>query len=349
MDNLGPLSVTSLWNRNKDSLFIASSLSLSRNLKNFPFPSRLATSDKKHIYQLISSQLHRKNSHLKTAEGYTLCGNDKEWIRDFFLLQEPINQLQHSEGIAIDAKAKILALINAEDHLHLYSTSPSNQLESGFNRILALENKMNRSVDFAFSNRFGFLTSNPKYCGSALKIRAFLHLPLLLNKGLPRGDQQALLYSNFQGQPYQDAEHTPSFFTGSILVLENNPALGQTEESALLSIQEQCEQFQHAETLLRNEMKNHPTCMIKNEIARHFGLLKHSWSLSHTELIDAITSMKLGIDLNLVSGHNHTLLNMILMSSGKANLKKSLPDIEDINHQRALQVQQLLKRLRLNT
>lgn len=338
----------SLWKRCDESIFLLSRLSLARNIAPFSFPPTLGDSDKKQLFQLLNRTIQSLYPSLKLYEGNQLTGEEKQWISEYFFLREPINQLSHFEAIAQLPNSPLLILLNLNDHLTLHFTRSGNTLRSGQKKILQLQQKIGQTLEFAFSSRFGFLTSQPKDCGTALKQSALLHLPLSLSKLPSFEKEKKSLFSNVTGERFGPSHDPQTFFKHSLVRVESEPAQGYNEDQSLLTLEETCMKLQFDEIEQRKMIKETLPSEIKNAVARSYGLLKHSLSLSHDELIEMALSLKLGVDLDLVHGIKHQHLNQVFFTSSATLLTFGNSDQLEVERLRITHAQRLLKRLRLN-
>lgn len=339
-------SMPPLWERGADNIFLASSYSLSRNISPFSFPACMEPSDKKQLFELLKNQLTKIKPNLQLLEGNSLQGDDKQFISEHLLLKNPINQIGPLEAIGFEAKKSLFITINLENHLTIHFLKAGNTLEKGLKEVQRLENQLGKNLDFAFSPRFGFLTASPRECGSALQARALLHLPLSLKDKNLTLNKEAV-FSNFHGQVYQSQEDPLTFFTHGLIWIESNPSLGYNQEQALFSLLEASTQLECEEKKKRKAEKKSPSEELINSVTRSYGMLKHSWSLSHTELLEILQSFKLGLDLGLIEGVKPTLLNRMLLQSSHY-LDPNNSEKQTRERLRITQTQALLKRLRLN-
>lgn len=352
-------SLPNIWSRRDERIHLASRCFLSRNLNTFCFPSKLDLNARAQIFNFLSKELTNRARRLARPciyEGSRVSGEYKQWITEHFLLCTPINQTCGGEGFVLDKSGKVIILINCNDHLQIQATYPGDDLQGCFEKVIQLETKINSTVDFAYSDKFGFLTANPSQCGTALNISTLLHLPVLcLQKHWQHLDQQNIILSNIHGQIAKDIELKEkdlNFFTGGLVWVQNRFTLGKTEEQALSSVINQSLRFSLEEKQLRQSLNVHLPDF-KNQVSRAYGLLKYSWSLETTELIQAAGILKLALDLALVKGSSHRQLNQLLFSCGRGFIEhETMGTAKDVNKTleqlRGEKVHALLKRLRLN-
>ena len=67
-------------------------------------------------------------------------------------------------------------LLNDKDHLNIFIVRPDFKLKTSYNILEEVEDKLSKQFDFSASNKYGFLTSNIKNSGIAMKINVIVHL-----------------------------------------------------------------------------------------------------------------------------------------------------------------------------
>jgi protein-arginine kinase len=160
-----------------------------RNIKDFPFPV-----EKPYNYlngktvELIKKVLSNINKRSKIGEFYNL--NDAKSI-----IEENNIKLFHNENMSkynLDCDyPKNRGLIKFT-HPHLFATvndinsinfiitnsdpKEKDDLKTDMENILNIINRFGREIKFAFDDKFGFLTTCPKYVGNGIKISVDLKL-----------------------------------------------------------------------------------------------------------------------------------------------------------------------------
>lgn len=190
----------------------------------------------------------------------------------------------------------LLIGINLQDHLVLHGIDFVWQPEILLQKLITLDTYLQSSLSFAFSSDFGFLTTDPLHCGTALIARAFIHVP-------------ALRYKNTLAEllvPHQREFAVSSLLPlsqeslGDILCLSNICSLGLSEEQILSSLRIVVSKILSAETAARNQLLTENSTEIKNRILRSIGMLTHSCSLDLQEALDATSWIQLGMSMQWI-------------------------------------------------
>jgi protein arginine kinase len=334
------------WGKKINTIWPSSTLTLRRNLNQYDFPSKLSNLESE---QLLS---HLKNSLLKIKEidipfylkAPDLNALDKEFLFEQFLLLQGFPETLDGEAFIIDSTTDLLLMLNIEDHLQIHLLDTSCDLEKSYRRLSQLETSMANSLNFAFNPQFGYLTSDPDLCGTALTVNTFLHIPALIHSG----ELVDALETELESGVFPcGLEGTPDNLTGDILILSNLYTLGNSEGSILRSVESSTLKVIALENALRTQLKNKPSHTMKDLVGRAFGLLIHSHQLETHETLNALSLIKLGIELNWISGIEESALCDLFFKCRKAHLAFQNPT-ESLPQFRATFLHQHLNSLKLN-
>lgn len=332
------------WNASVHPLWLGSSLCLRRNLSLYPFPSKLSTKEMQKIQNLIKESL--KKIFLKGAfyPLEKLTPIERQALLETFPNLTIHNGLSEGQALIIDETGKRIISINGQDHVILMLQDLDAHWENSFQTLMDLEDQISLLLPFAFDDRFGYLTSSPLHAGTGFEAYFYLHLPCLLRKGLHELPDSIT---------YMSLEGTLESFLGDIVVLKNAYCLGISESILLKNLFSQAMKLILAEEEERKMQKKKPSEEIKDLVSRAVGLLLHSYQLSTKETIDALSLLKLGIDLGFIRDISHQKLNELffLCQRGHLSLTKKVQDVDEktIAHDRASLLHQELKGLMLNS
>lgn len=82
--------------------------------------------------------------------------------------------------MAIDETEKFAVMINEEDHLRIQVMQSGLDLEAAWDRINAIDDRLEEKITYAFHERFGYLTACPTNVGTGLRVSVMLHMPALV-------------------------------------------------------------------------------------------------------------------------------------------------------------------------
>lgn len=338
------------WEPSADPVWPATTFLLRRNLSKQLFPAKLKENAARLIEEQIKSALFSSSllEDPRFLPAEALSALEKEFLFEQFICQESFQNCLAGQGFVVEKSSRLLALLNFQDHLHLHFVDCQKDLEKSLHSLFALEQALSKSLSFAFSPKFGYLTSDPSYCGTGLQVTAFLHLPALIHTEklldtLAKQNDECIEAFSLQGNLDE--------FLGDILVLRNRFTLGVTEENSLLSVHNAAMQLVVLEKALRARIKEDKESSLIDNVGRAFGLLMHSYHLQTKETLNALSLMKLGIQLGWISGVSDQTINKVFFQCRKAHLSylSATPTIEpkELSKKRAELVRRELASMQL--
>lgn len=333
------------WSNNSNKIWLASNVSLRRNIEKFRFPGKMNVERRKLIVNLISKEL--LNSSL-LKEPVLLKGEDagpleKEFLVEHMLSAESIQGAHQGEAFVIDSTGGFLCAINLKDHIHFQEIDVKQEIESAWGRLVKIESRIGEAVAYAYSSQFGFLTADPTECGTGLDTTLFLQPSALIHTGKLQGSldkiqDNQILIENFLG-------HTESY-VGDILVATNNYSLGFNEETILSYMRNWATKLINEEKACREEVASQESAEIKDKVARAWAVLIHSYQIETQEALNAIALVKLGCDLKWIKGIEIPALNELFFNCRRAHLLRLFPEKipqDQIPHKRAEFIHESLK------
>ncbi len=307
------------WKANSNSIWLATSLQLYRNVDKFHFPSRLDAERKTHIIQLIVQALKSFSGcpNLSVLPASDLSPLQREYLLEHFLVFDPAPQPHLGEVFLVDATDHHLFMVNVDDHLHFFSLNTTQDPERTWKEMIAIEERLQKNVQFAFSETFGYLTSNPLLAGTGLVVSGFMHVPAmeLLGKSNSIFDklrEEGVLVNSLQG----------AFDTllGDIAVLKNRYTIGVTEEIIISTLHKAALHLSLQEKVFREELKNLRPEDALDKVSRALGILQHSFSLGTTEALKSLSLVKLGVELGWIQGVDISTINELFFQCRRAHL-----------------------------
>lgn len=337
------------WSSNENSIWLATTISLYRNIEKFNFPPKLLPEKRKQVLDLISKELLNletlsKPVFMKAEEAKPA---EKQFLYEHFLTPYSFHEAYTGEGFILDSTGQFLATINVRNHLQLQLLDLTGEMETTWNRLAKTEMLLGKSMNYAYGAKFGFLTSDPSECGTGLILANFLQVPALihtdgLSEYLIKHREEAIAISGIQGKPNE--------LVGDIISIRNNYTLGLTEENILTFLRNFTTKLLVKEKACRSHIKEQQNPIIKDKVSRAFGILMYSYRIETVEALNAISLLKLGLELGWVKGATNALLNALFFQCRRAHLLRQYTEEftqEEIPHKRSEFIHRTLKDIQL--
>ncbi len=306
------------WSDSKQTIWLATELVLRRNIDPFLFPCKMEDAELSEVSEIILDSFQGQNDFsFHKAEDITL--HQKEFIYEHFFLSEGYEKVNSGRYLAMNENDHLLALINFEDHIHLHKFHFGENIKESSKTLEAIEKKLAKKTPFCFSERFGYLTSDPTMSGTGLRVRAFLHLPLLIHLS-----EFSEMLETMPSELEVKGLGINDEYLGDIVIISNKYSLGVTEEIILKSIETFSKKLEKKESELRESLSGENKEKIKDRISRSFGILKNSYQIESSEALSLLSLISLGVDLKWINDHSTFSFSDLLFSTRRAHLKELL-------------------------
>lgn len=337
------------WANNANNIWLASTISLLRNLDKFPFPGKLEGEKRSQIISLVSRSI-LQSPHLD--EPFLIKADEagpveKEYLVEHFLSSSSFQQAHSGEAFILDNSGKFLTTINVDNHVHFELIDCKGELESAWNRMIKIETALGQEVNYAFSRKFGFLTTHPIHCGTGFVLTVYLQPSAIIHLGLW---EEKLNKINQDGIRITGLQGDPNEIIGDILAIKNSYTLGLTEENIISTLRLFVTKLMVEENNLRSHLKDDPNPELMDKVSRAYAILMHSYQMETIEALDSLSLLKLGASLNWLSGVTSHELNRLFFDCRRAHLlarfNEDVPQ-EEIAHRRAEFIHETLKKVKL--
>lgn len=296
------LNIQSPWLKitEEDSEVILSTwLSLSRNLKTFPFIPQINAQDKVTLKNFISEKIE---ANLKNYKFDKILLDEVDAI-DLALLKErrlidrvtPTNA-EATELLHTTTETKSI-LINGNDHIKLQIAHNGLSASQLWPQISHLDDELMHIFQFAFTDQFGFLTSSLNQLGTSLKIEILLHLPAFVFTGRINQKIHQLLGEGILIRHFFDETEMP---IGNLYLISNQRTIGLSEAEIIEKLESCAIQLSLEEKTLRDTLFASNQQEFLDKIHRAYGLLANSYHISFQETYTYLSILKIGIDLKIM-------------------------------------------------
>lgn len=325
---------------------VSSRVRLARNLVDLPFTNKATEGEAKEVFGRVKGAIEgTQNFPLKVIDLTELSEIDRTVLVEKYLISPQHAITGSYKGVAFSEDEVISVMINEEDHIRAQVIYPGFQVEEAYRVMNQLDNALESRLDFAFSEKFGYLTACPTNVGTGMRASIMVHLPGLR---LSNRIQPMLQGVNQLGLTVRGLFGEGSEAKGDLYQISNQVSLGRTEEEIIDSLKRVVEQVIQQERHLREQLLEEHQDELTDRIMRSYGLLMYAHKMSGDESVRLLSDVKLGIDLGILKNVNPSILTelMVLTRSGYLQKieNKNLTGNERDLHRAAL----IRKRIRLS-
>ncbi len=284
----------------ENGIIISSRVRLARNLKKYNFYNKLANSEaEKMINDVKNSILEGRTAfgqQFKYAAVNSMDQNEKFAMVEKHIISPELMKSNKPCAVLYKDDETISIMLNEEDHIRIQAISPGDNIEEAFDIADKIDNLIEESVEFAFSEKYGYLTSCPTNVGTGLRASYMMHLPELERTGQIRNVIQAI--SKF-GITVRGIYGEGSEAMGSIYQVSNQVTLGQSENEIINNLKKVAAIIVQREIELQKKVYESNRDDIEDKIWRSYGILKTARKISGKEAMQLISNLMEGRSMGI--------------------------------------------------
>lgn len=319
---------------------LTSRITLARNIAGIPFPCRMTNELRKSICKRLYAAI--QNSEL--AGEFDLTELDKlSDLKKISLAEKGLIAAQQAKqeqysALLLSKDESVAVTVCGEEHISISASAAFQDFSSAYEKANKLDDIFISSMNIAFSEKLGFLTSNPMKLGTGMKASVLLHLPAINERGILPSLRNMLSKLGFSIKPI--------FGEGSFYELANEISLGISEKSAIENLNAITNQIVNQERAYREDLMNYDE--FQDKIFRAMGTLKMARQLSSKEFYSLISLARLGIAMKIFDNNekeSYENIGEMMYSLGTATIMSDIDahfSTEDTNRYRAQYVREKL-------
>jgi len=304
-----------------NDIAVASRIRLARNIAGTPFPAVASDDQLKAVKHLLRSVAQRSSAfgEWKYAELKSFSPLHRQMLVERHVIS-PYHAEHAERGALIQSSdGTVSIMVNEEDHVRLQVIYPGFQLSEAWEFADGIDDFLESELDYAFSEKRGYLTACPTNVGTGLRASVMLHLPALtysdhIKKVVAAVGKFGLAVRGLYGEG--------SDVLGNLYQLSNQITLGQSEQEIISHLQDVTRQ------IIRQERKSRELAMesrikLEDRLFRSYGILANARSISSHEAMERLSDVRLGIDLGLIKGIDAGILQELMVGIRPAHLQES--------------------------
>ena len=292
------------WYSNSGDIVVSTRIRIARNINNLPFPHKMSSEQIKEFCAKIKDIIKDKEfsfGYLKFISADDAVSEISAMVERHILSPNFANNFS-GKAILISEDETISVMICEEDHLRIQVILGDNKLDEALKIAKEVDKFFNESLDIAFTNELGFLTSCPTNIGTGLRASLMLHIPAIQNLKViePLSDSISKIGFTLRGLYGEGSKAEAGFYQVS-----NQVTLGITEEEAINNLQGIASQIVNREKEARKELS---ITELDDLTFRSLATLKAARILSSGEAANLISLVKLGVSENRIKDLDNSLL-----------------------------------------
>ena len=297
----------------ESDVVISTRVRLARNLANFPFPTRFRDDDADHVRGIVFDAF----SHCSSPDNYqAVITSNLDLVGKKILCErgvmEPSTPVSTGSGIVISTDGVLSCIVNGVDHVRLSAFLPGLSGIEAFEIVKRVDDELQNSLQFAASVDHGYLTSDISDCGSGMKVSCRVHLPSIT---FANKLKDVLIEFSRRGIDIRDTfglGHDKNSALGSFYQVSTKVAGNGSEIEQMAGLIGAVKFLSETERKISKEIFGIRPTEIKDRIYKAYASSKFSFLLTEKDAVEAISLLKWGKNLGIVSGVSDSELCALL-------------------------------------
>lgn len=279
---------------------VSSRVRIARNIVDYPFPERLSNEGKEKVIEVVK-EIYKSSTLEKDFWFYDL--GEVSLLEKILLVERRLISpmcAQKESGGAVCVRKDLHAsiMINEEDHFRFQVLKGGFELSKTLEEVLAIVNKVEKCITYAYHEHHGFLTNCLTNVGTGLRASLMLHLPALAYYKKVRQLSNSLerlgcTIRGFHG------EGTSAW--GHMFQISNQVTLGTSEQQLVEHLANVAMGVIKEERMMREKIWQDEKTAIEDHIMRAWGTLRYARLMTYKEAIDLMSFVRLGVFLGVLS------------------------------------------------
>jgi protein arginine kinase len=300
-------------------IVLSSRIRLARNFEDYKFPTLYSPDEAREIVGKMEDIIYTSGfNHYGSME--LLKIDEMQPLQKRVLVEKHLISPQLAEespygACLLTENEEVSIMLNEEDHVRIQCLFPGLQLTEALNAANEVDDWLEGNIQYAFSEKCGYLTSCPTNVGTGLRASVMMHLPGLIltqqiNRIIPAINQLGLVVRGIYGEG--------SEALGNLFQISNQITLGKSEHDIVEDLKSVVHQLIAQERSAREALRKTSNIELEDRVFRSLGTLENSRIIESKEAARCLSDVRLGIDMGYIENISKNILNelMILTQPG---------------------------------
>ncbi len=281
---------------NKNEFVFSTRARLARNIKGIKFPSAMTFEQSKAVLTKVIDALGPVISDYDVYDMAEITPQQVGELTEKHLISPNFKNGNLKRAAVISKDKSVSVMINEEDHVRIQCFAAGLAPKEVLDKADKIDTLLRERLEFAFSEKYGYLTSCPTNCGTGLRLSAMVHLPALSLSG---AEGKLLRDSAKQGMTVRGMYGEGSKAPGHIYQISNQVTLGVTANDIYEKFCTLLDSIFEAEQSIRDSIKGNISPELCDKIYRAAADLKGAYLMTSSEFLTLQSFARLGAYLGI--------------------------------------------------
>lgn len=334
-----------------DDVVVSNAIRFARNLEEFDFRDRLSPEDSNKLVGKVRDLTKIISGHECTD--YYSCNVNKlndlerESLVEMHVISRELANKKQATGLIISEDESVSIMINEEDHIRISVVGAGSNIRETFKIADRIDDYFDSELAYAYSDRYGYLTTCMSDVGTGMKASYLLSLPALTMSGKIKAIRDEVgKFGAVIKEMYGEDDKTAGF----MYRITNQKTLGCSEIEIIENLEQVISQIATLERKRRINWIENEHDDVEDKIYRSYGVLRHTKLITCKDAMMLLAQLKLGSDTGLINlAGNGADIHRLMIEIQPANIRKLYKcdaNENDINKARAAYINEKLPHMR---
>ena len=285
-----------------DDVVVSSRVMLSRNLAEFDFAGRLGNDEAVRMVEkvrgLTAGLAGRECRDYYSCNFNRLSDGEKGILVETGAVSLLLKSKQQATGLILSDDESVSVMINENDHLRIRVIRTGNSMKEVYKTADRIDNFFDGELRYAYSEKYGFLTTSTVDVGTGMKATYMLSLPALAMSGKVQAIRDEVGKFGVSIEPLtSDSGKSSCLMFG----ITNRRTLGLAEADILENLDQITGQIVELERKRRIAMQSSEKADLEDKIFRSYGVLRYAKKITLDDSLMLLAQLKLGNDMGIIN------------------------------------------------
>lgn len=307
-----------------DNLVLTSRIRLARNLGKTFFPHKLNDEKGKELVKEVEKAFYTEGFSRDSYRTINLWETDRQTQNVFFekhlISSNMINNCSKA-AVILSPDDKLSVMINEEDHIRIQYINPGYSLEEAFISANKIDDHLGNNLEYAFDEKYGYLTACPTNVGTGMRASVMIHLPFITMNSKLEGSLYTL---SKLGMAIRGIYGEGSKAAGSMYQISNQITLGINEKETIKNLKAVVNTIISLENKERENAYKNYKYEIQDRVSRALGILKSSVLMTSPECIKLLSDVRMGVEMGIIKSLKLTTVDALFTDIQPSVMQKTL-------------------------
>ncbi len=319
-----------------DDVIVSCRVRLARNISGFNFGKKLTDEEAEKLVNKVRSIKKeiegRENKPFYSCDVSKLSVREKNVLLESHAISREIFQKKQTTGLILSEDETMSVRINGRDHIGIAAINMGSDLKNVAAMAGRLDDLIDTKFKYAYSEKYGYLTSSLTDVGTGLKASYMLFIPAIAKSGNLKTLEAEMARFGLALEAVTDGDRQ----IGYLYRLYNRRTLGIHESEIYESLEMIASQISSLEKQIRQRWFESKGTEIEEKVYRSYGLLRYSRSLKYSEAIGLLTMVEFGRMFGILrsTGLDYDIQRLMMEIQPAMLLETCTPEDREVNFDR---------------